>query len=91
MSAPDDNGVVWEEPPLPRTKGIWLERLAPLVEHPGEWARVHETSSQIARNTAGNLTRGVLMTPPGQWEFAARTVDGKGRVYARYLGPEVVA
>lgn len=88
--------IVWEDPPEPATgrKGVWFERLSPLMEKPGEWARVLDTL--FARTAYGTVTvikQGKSGTrsmnrPPGQWEACARKVDGKFYVYARYLGPE---
>ena len=79
--------IVWEEPPPRERKGghprVWLERLAPLVERPGEWARILDAeTAKRATSTATNLRLGKVKVPPGEWEFAAR---GQ-RVYARFLG-----
>ena len=86
-----DNGIVWEEPPEVRHGGHsqWLSRLAPVLERPGEWCRVHETTSgKSARSTVARLNHGRVGLPaPGKWEFVSRTKDGHGYVYARYLGP----
>jgi hypothetical protein len=27
-----------------------------------------------------------MSCPPGEWEFVSRTVDGKGVIFARYMG-----
>lgn len=85
-----DNGIVWEEPPAPPTskqKGKWLRLLRPLVEHPGEWARIREyTRGASAYAARQQLTSPRAILPPGEWEFAARQKDGKGYLYARYLG-----
>lgn len=81
--------IVWEDPPAPKRghNGMWVERLAPLVERPGEWARVKgPTSESNARATANNLKDRKIKIPDGKWEVVARHVDGKGYVWARYLG-----
>lgn len=88
-----DNGIVWEEPkPItPRHGNVWLERLLPLMEHPGRWARAGEVNRSSAWAVARQLTTGIKRRPPGRWEFAARGSDdnpARGYVYARYLGPE---
>ena len=86
-----DNGVVWEDPPEPRFGGhpAWRERLAPLIERPGEWARVLKTpNAQTARSQASRLSLKKRGSLPGQWEFVTRTKDGMAFVYARYLGPD---
>lgn len=82
---------------VPGTTGcarVWESRLRPLIGRVGEWARVGSSSktAQRAARTASNLRRaalalGRIRIPPGRWEFAARTVDGEHRIYARYLGP----
>ena len=84
--------IVWEDPPKIVRRGrdgIWRERLAPLVEKRGAWARVRQcaTPSQAA-SWASNLRRRQVLVPPGKWEFKARTARGSSYVYARYLGPE---
>lgn len=85
-------------PPQRRGKkpGIWIQRLQPLTESPGEWYI-------IARGKYDNITRKAsllkqknkdgserVLKPEGDWEFAAR-VETKGDVtigalYARFLG-----
>lgn len=67
---------------------VWEERLRPAVKLPGEWLRVHIYNSP---KTAGRVVQGLknreLAVPEGEWEFASRTIEGKGYVYARYLEP----
>jgi hypothetical protein len=82
--------IRWEDPP-PRSrgeKGTWVERLQPLLAHPKRWAVVRILPANRARQVAHLLTRKGVLMPPGRWEFASRIVDGEGRVYARYLGPD---
>ncbi len=93
------SNIRWEDPP-PRKQsgapGLWMERLTPLLDHPGRWARVHDaTSRAAATQTVGRLRgRGAraldrAVIPPGRWEFrAAGLPDGSGAIYARYLGPD---
>lgn len=83
----EEFAIVWEDPggenshPAP---SIWQRRLAPVMERPGEWARVHEfTINETARSTAHALRTGKLRVPDGKWEFQHRGP----RVYARYVGP----
>jgi hypothetical protein len=81
--------IRWEDPPpAPPRQPSWVDRLAPLMEHPKRWAiiQVRETSTQ-ARMTANNL-RTQARLPDGQWEFTHRCAGGEWRVYARYLGPD---
>lgn len=83
--------LVWEEPPprrIDRGPGSWVSRLLPLMERPGHWARVKEYDSHaMAAQIVSALRRRKCVPPAGQWEFTSRAVDGKGYVYARYLGP----
>jgi hypothetical protein len=92
--------LLWEEPPdMPlgrrsHYKGLWLELLAPLLHHPGRWARVKEyTGFNAAYCAAANLRKRVVKRPEGRWEFAAKMVSKEGEpaafaLYARYLGTE---
>jgi hypothetical protein len=101
------NGLVWEDPPNTRPFGdrrykprtVWIERLSPLLERPGTWARVLECPNvHSAGGAAGQIrraSRGVranIVIPAGRWEATARTVTENGTkhfyVYARYLGAD---
>ena len=68
-------------------QSVWEERLKPATLLPGKWLRVHEYDSP---KTAGRAVQGLktreFVVPEGKWEFASRTVEGRGYVYARYLG-----
>lgn len=84
----------WEDPGpshggTRRPVGYWCDELAPLIEHPGRWARVHE-DADLSRlyNLRNALAGGRMRIPPGRWEFTTRVNGGGGRLYARYLGPE---
>lgn len=91
--------VRWEEPKSARVGAdskLWVERLAPLMECPGRWARVAVfVSGESARSTAVHIKRphnSTLRVPPGQWEAVSRKLyegddQGKYAIYARYLGP----
>lgn len=90
------NKIVWEEPP-PTNRygdaegrgGVWIERLTPLMKRPNKWARVREMKTLVQVSSAATtLRKQIVKRPPGRWEFAARRVDNKGVLYARYLGPE---
>ncbi len=83
--------VIFEDPmPLNATER-WPERLAPLTERPGEWARVYISPHiKAARAYASKLRMRPQehALPEGQFEFrAAPLPDGTAAVYARYLGP----
>jgi hypothetical protein len=85
--------VQWEEPTFnangtavgrPR---IYEALLTPLMEHPKRWARIRTfPTSKSARTSAWHLAKRRYFVPPGKWEFVGRTVDGKGALYARYMG-----
>ena len=87
-----DNGIVWEDPrPQDPNRSHWVDKLAPLLERPGQWARVHEVAHSSAWVIANQLRKGEKPVPAGRWEFAARGNEDnpkRGYVYARYLGPE---
>lgn len=85
-------GVVWEEPPqnnrMTYYPGVWLERLAPLKKHPGQWARLGLWPSRgSATSIQQRLKNRKVQIPDGQWEFIVRKLDGQGiGLYARYIG-----
>ena len=67
--------------------GIWIERLRPLLERPGVWAKVHQTDeSQQASNAAAAIRRGSVILPPGLWDAHARKLNGEHWVVACFLG-----
>jgi hypothetical protein len=90
-----DDEILWEDP-QPDARGrqgeknpLWRERLLPLMDRPGTWARVAVyDSDKVARTRSSDLTKGKAPTPDGLWEFTARRLeDGRDAVYARYIGP----
>lgn len=80
--------IQWKEPPPSGSKpfeAVWLKRLAPCVEKPGEWALVvTRKTPELAKHMANRLRRRRqrIPEPDGEWEFAARGVD----VYAVFHG-----
>lgn len=83
----------WCDPP---SHPKWKDRLAPLLERPGEWALVRTYDrAESAHNAAGYL-RGSAngstrsRVPPGRWLFRSRQVDfdvAEWGVWAKFLGP----
>lgn len=64
---------------------------AQLRHRPGQWARIATRASAAnASSTAHAIRHGRLKpyAPEGAYESAARTVDGKHGVFARYVGEE---
>ena len=86
---------VFEELPAPRRgqRSMWPPVLEKLRERPAEWARVGSCKdSAAAGRVVHHLRARKLAVPPGVWAFAARTgEDGRGLIYARYLGAGEVA
>lgn len=81
----------WEEPTrTKKTSGMWMERLTPLMERPGAWARAATLRNQSSAGSAAHwLNRRLIKIPPGRWEFVSRTItQGEYAVFARYLGSE---
>ncbi len=70
-------------------RGVWNDRLRPLMAEPGRWARVRDYGTWAgAAVPASRLRTGKINRPPGDWEFAGRTMgDGVFALFARYLGP----
>ena len=83
-------GITWEDPPpmAKRGKGIWAERLAPLMKRKGKWGKL---DGEWARTTVYNLKNNEWIIPDGRWEFAHRRPvgsRGRGVIYARFLGAD---
>jgi hypothetical protein len=82
--------IIWEEPP-PAKKGpnsdIWMRVLAPLLDHPGKWARVREVST-VNQGVVSTLRtrKSRIPRPDHKWEFTSRRMNGSCFIYARYLG-----
>ena len=83
--------VTWEKPAKSEAN-VWVNRLSPVMEQPGEWARVGAFPVGI-RSHSRSANSPVV--PTGRWEFVTRIHDRLGRqapagtlwFYARYLGP----
>lgn len=82
--------VVFEDPPAgaanrSHNKG---DRLVPVRQRPGAWARVYTGSYESARSTASRLRRRPDLEP-GQWEFVAARFEPEGvaagGVWARFI------
>jgi len=79
-----------------RKSGVWIGRLQPLTEDPGEWYVVAKGNyANISRKAwlLGKKEDGVdkVKKPEGYWEFTTRHTgfDGEtklGALYARFLG-----
>lgn len=87
------DGIVWEEPsPDGRhyRKYQMDERLKPLREHPGRWARIMTVPSGSASSITSRIIGGryEIAQPAGSFEAVSRrTGDRQVRaVYARYVG-----
>lgn len=73
----------------------WADRLAPLMERPGEWAELDERPADSAPSNWPYSTalriRTVYTLPSGtsakDWEFKGRTLTSENRlvVYGRYI------
>jgi hypothetical protein len=88
--------VRWEEPPPPKTRtrptSEGHSRYAPIAEqlraNPGRWAVVLEGRRGAGTALATHIRMGHMkcFTPAGDFEATMRAVNGRGLVYARYLG-----
>lgn len=87
-----DQEIVWSDPPERRATAtrVWDPILTPLMERPGQWARIKVGPPGIMYSTAGNLRNGSIRIPgdnPAHWEFAARKLDDDtAGLWARYIG-----
>jgi hypothetical protein len=79
--------IVWEDPPVnvAGRKGVWIERLAPLRDRPGEWAKFPDTNAGLAHNIKSGRLVGV---EAGEFETRAirQGKSGKCDVYVRFVG-----
>jgi hypothetical protein len=83
--------IIWEDPPgarRPSEHGRWVRALAPLIEHPGQWAKVATYVGKTAHVHVTRLRHGRAVAPPGRWEFTSRIIGDGSAIYARYLGPD---
>lgn len=82
-------------------KVVWIDRLAPCLDRPGEWVEVYRPKWENTAEVKKRLTTRVyrIPVPDGQWEFrgtAHLSVAGdvsawsskrRGLIEARFLGP----
>ena len=90
--------LIFEEPPVRTVSrgrpAVWAKKLEALKAHKEKWVRIAEFESSDknsgvnkARDAARRLRKGQASTPAtGKYEFNFGEVDGKGVVYARYMG-----
>lgn len=88
--------VIFEEPATLTRNGNsrnYQEVLSGLIQYPEQWARI----ATFEKSTSANATAASLskknkqgnrnVVPEGRWEFTSRKLqDGRGGVYARYMG-----
>lgn len=87
----DEYAIEFMDPPPPKRGGrnMWRENLKPLIDRPGEWARVRRAPSRaVAQSTVSHFRSNRATLPPGRWEFACRVSETGADVYAKYLGPD---
>lgn len=84
--------LTWENPPASKGPG---KKTCPeadaLRANPNQWAKVYEKDSQSrAGAVATTIKKGTRagFGPKGTFEATTRTQDGKGVVYARFVGGE---
>lgn len=76
---------VWEDPPAHNGRRSYSDVLGPLIQYPGEWARIGEYASpDSAYQAALNLRKRqyTVPHPDDSWEFVTRNRC----VWARYVG-----
>lgn len=70
----------------PGRPSVWPASLASVealaATAPGEWVRVAAYATAVCANRSASRIRREY-DPDGRFEFASRTVDGKGVLYAR--------
>jgi hypothetical protein len=80
-----DDGMVWEEPPVPKRGGL-EQRVAPLVarlrSRPGQWARVMTFDGRTS--AAAQVAKCRKLFP--DCEFRAGPLGDPSGVWGRYIG-----
>lgn len=73
-------------------RSVWMSRLRPLVERPGEWAEVYSGTPSACHQAAQALRLRQYWIPPGAWEFTIRSYkrarESTAVLYARYLADD---
>lgn len=86
------NGVIrWEAPRGRSADARRAAELAPAAEElqgrPGDWAVIHEGTSNSCATTTTYVKQGRgPFAPKGSYEATSKTSGGKGVTYARYVG-----
>lgn len=76
--------IVWQDPPPKTTTSVWAERLAPLRERPGQWARIRESEPAKISGLRQRLARTVALKEA--FEFRTHRVsDTQAELYARFI------
>lgn len=85
--------IVFEAPPArshrPRGKTKHEKIAATLIKRPGEWALIESYAKQATMSSvAHQIKHGKIRAygPKGTFDAVGRSVEGKHRVWARYLG-----
>lgn len=84
---------LWEPPPEKSQKsfgvpGVWVTRLAPCSERPGEWLKIGPfPGAKRGGRHASNLKKGLIKLPAGTWEFTSSgdNVSDLSWVFARLV------
>jgi hypothetical protein len=78
--------IVWQDPPPKASTSVWAERLAPLRERPGEWARIREAQPAQISGLRQRLVRTAALKDV--FEFRSHKVsDTQAELYARFTTP----
>ncbi|MEY9876586.1 hypothetical protein ABH931_006096 [Streptacidiphilus sp. MAP12-33] len=81
------------EEPTPEPRHVYAAKLTEMKSYPGRWVRLGTypiTQATLSGKIGFRIRRGIFATcqPAGSFEATQRTVDGKIRLYARYMGGE---
>lgn len=95
MARPNKSALkkpLWQDPPKARQGNKSQKPVSPwvvlrneLMRNPNKWGviSIHTNISSASAAKAMLIKRGLF--PKGEFEMVARTVQGKGRLYARYV------
>jgi hypothetical protein len=80
--------IVWQDPPAKTQTSRWAERLTPLRERPGSWARIRVDNPAKIGGLRQRLARTAALKDA--FEFRTHKVtDTQSELYARFTPPAV--
>lgn len=80
--------IVWQDPPPKAPKpSLWADRLQPLQERPGQWAKIREDTPERITGLRSRLSQRVGLKDLYEFQ-TARIGDTRAELYARFQPAE---